>query len=525
MVVSITLILLFLAAFSLIGLRLSRSSASYSWLAATLGALLAWVSVLFWQINLPQKFTPSAWSPGTLFTASPSLLADAYGWLYALCLVALAAAVLLTSPARTDNVTNPAAWVGTLAITTLGVLAVLADNPLTLVLVWMAMDLAEFFNTLRASDSAVLSERTVTAFFVRSMGTGLALWASVVNTSSGRAFSFENAAFQPGIFLLMAAGLRLGVLPLHLTFRSEPVLRRGFGTTLRLATAASSLILLARLPFSAIDSRYAPLLLGLAAIAALYSSWKWLSAPDAIHGRPYWIIGMSALSLAAALRGSSAGSAAWGAAMLLFGGIAFLYSSRQIWVSHTLAGLGILMLGLPFSLTGSAWQGSFSWPFLFWPLFLAAHLMLVIGYIAQMLKAGDSALRDLPAWARASYPLGLAVLLGTAILAGVWGWPGALQVGAWQAAVILLLALVLLGLAAWRIGFITRTGLALPASPGLTSRLGDMQDLLVRLAWVIYRILGRLFDYAASLLEGDGGLLWTLVLLLLLISILNTPQP
>jgi hypothetical protein len=449
---------------------------------------------------------------------------DAYAWVYALCLTALAAAVLLTSSARTAISINPAAWAGTLAITALGLLAVLADNPLTLVLVWSAIDLAEFFNTLRASDSASLSERTVLAFFIRSAGTGVAMWASVVSASSGRVFLFENVAFQPGIFLLLAAGLRLGVLPLHLTFRSEPVLRRGFGTTLRLVTAASSLILLARLPFSAIDGNYTPLLLAFAAFAALYSGWRWLSAPDALSGRPYWIIGMSALALAATLRGSSAGSAAWGAAMLLFGGISFLYSVRQVWISRALAGLGILLLGLPFSLTASGWQGAFHWPVLFWPLFLGAHLMLAAGYVVHILRPGEDLYTQLPGWARASYPAGLALLALSAALMGLWGWPGALLVGQWLAAVIVAALLALIGFLMWRVAGVTPGGLSLPYGPGL-SRISDLQDVLARIFWVVYRGAARLFGYAASLLEGDGGLLWTLLLLVLLISILRGPVP
>ncbi len=526
MYVIITLTLFLLAALSMIGLRLSRSLAPYSWLAATLGSLLAWVSVLIWQLKLPQHISPSAWLPSTLFSASPMLFVDSYAWLYALCLAALASAVLLTSPARTAIAINPAAWVGTLAITTLGILAVLADNPLTLVLVWSAIDLFEFFNTLQASDSASLSERSVVAFFLRSAGTGIALWAIIVASSTnGQPFFFENVPFQSGIFLLLATGLRLGVLPLHVTFRNEPVLRRGFGTILRLTTAASSLILLARLPFNAIDSIYTPVLLGFAATTALYNGWRWLRAPDALSGRPYWIIGMSSLSLAAALRGSSAGSAAWGAAMILFGGISFLYSARQARFSIVLAGLGILLLGLPLSLTASGWDGSFRWPALFWTLFLAALLMLVVGYIAHILKPGESSFTDLPAWTRASYPLGLALLALTAITVGIWGWAGAMQLGTWLAAFISSAVLILFGLASWRLGIISRVRLAVSSTPNMTSRFNDMQDFMVKIFWATFRSAGGLLNYTASLLEGAGGLLWTLVLLVLLFSILRSPLP
>lgn len=518
MYVLITLFLLALATATMVGLRLSRTSASYSWLTSTLGAMLAWISILAWQFDLPRRFFPSLWVPTGLFNASPELLADPYAWLYALSLAALAAAMVLTSPARAASVVNPAAWAGTLALTALGLLVVLADNPLTLVLGWTAIDLTEFFNTLRASDSPSLSERAVVSFAIRAAGTGFALWASVISSLNGQTFLFENATSQTGIFLLLAVGLRLGVLPLRLTYRREPMLRRGFGSVLRLMTAATSLILLARLPASALDAKFVPYLLILVALAALYGGWKWLFAPDELSGRPYWIIGMGALSLAAALRGSSTGSAAWGVGLVLFGGISFLYSARQVWFTRVLAGLGILLLAVPFSLTATGWSGAFPWPVLFWPLFLAAHFMLVAGYLRHLFRPGESSYAELPTWAQSAYPVGLALLALTALLTGLWGWPGAMQLGVWAAAALLAALGGLAGFAIWRFRRFAPEELSTPSAPR-AAHFGHLLDLPARALWAVYRLVGRLFGLGANLLEGDGGLLWTLLLLVLFITI------
>jgi hypothetical protein len=519
MYVLLTLLLLLLAAITLVALRLSRPSASYAWLTAALGVLLAWVSIYFWQVDLPQRISLSHWTMLSLFTTSPELRVDQFSWLYALSLAALAGAVVLTSPARISTIT-PASWVATLILTVLALLSVLADNPLALVLVWTAIDLTDFFNTLRSSNSASISERAVVSFSIRAIGTGIVLWSSVISAVNGQAFLFEDTPSQAGIFLLIAAGLRLGVLPLHLPYRSEPVLRRGFGTNIRLTSAATSLVLLARLPASAVDARYIPYLLGFVAVAALYAAWKWLSAQDGLNGRPYWIIGMSALSLAATLRGNSAGSAAWGAALVLFGGISFLYSARYVWFTRILAGLGVLLLTLPFTLTASGWLGGFPFPILFWPLFIVAHIMLVAGYIRHLFHAGDISFTELPRWAQASYPIGLGMLVVTALVSGFWGWPGALQLGAW---IIALILVILAGLAVYSI-FRFR-GFASPqtSSPAEYNppRFAVIQDAVVGVLWSIYRAIGRLFMYAANLLEGDGGLLWTLLLLILFVSLLR----
>jgi len=519
MYVLATLFLLLVAAVTLAALRLSRPSASYAWMAAALGVLLAWISIFFWQIGLPQHFSPSHWITLSFFSASPELVADEYAWLYAISLAAVSGAVVLTSPARISTA-SPVSWVATLTLTALALLAVLADNPLALVLVWTAIDLTEFFNTLRTSNSASVSERAVVSFSIRAVGTGLVLWASVVGAVNGQVFLFENTPAEIGIYLLIAAGLRLGVLPLHLPYRSELVLRRGFGTSLRLTSAATSLVLLARLPASALEASYIPFLLGFVVLAALYSAWRWWSASDELAGRPYWIIGMSALSVAATLRGNSAGSAAWGVALVLFGGISFLYSARQIWFTRILAALGVLLLALPYTLTASGWLGGFPLPVLFWPLFMIAHLLLVAGYFRHLFHAGDVQFVELPRWAQAAYPMGLGLLVITALVSSFWGWPGALQLGAWIVALVLAL---LAGLAAF---FVFRFG-ALP-SPQLPARAEDglsqftgIQENLAGFLWLVYRSLGRLFMYAANLLEGDGGLLWTLLLLVLFVSLMR----
>ncbi len=89
-------------------------------------------------------------------------------------------------------------------------------------------------------------------------------------------------------------------------------LRRGFGTSLRLVSAAASLSLLARIPASALQSSLLPVLLILAALAALYAAWMWLRASDEIIGRPFWVLGMASLAVSASpctvtLLGVSAG--------------------------------------------------------------------------------------------------------------------------------------------------------------------------------------------------------------------------
>jgi hypothetical protein len=520
MFVLITLILLLISSVTMVVLRLTRRPAAFTWLVSALGALLAWVSIPLWQFDLPLGLPINLWAPVTLFNTTPAFEVDSYAWLYALSLGALAAAVILTSPARMA-VLLPVAWIGAVALALVALLAVMADNILTLALVWTGIDLLEYLNTLRVSETPSLNERAVISFSFRAAGTGFALWAAVVSAAGGQLASLEATPPQAWLFMLLAVGLRLGVIPLHLAYREDPGLRRGIGSSLRLTAAATSLVVLARLPAGGVEPELLPFLLALVAVAAVYAGWKWLSLPDELSARPYWIIGMGALSLAAALRGSPQGSAAWGAALVLFGGLSFLYSSRQVWFTRLFAGLALFLLSLPFTLTATGWEGDFPLPALFWPLFLSAHAMLVAGYIRHLFRAGDTTFGELPRWAQAAYPFGLGIFVVTILLTGLWGWPGSLQIGVWPVALLMVLLAGLVGIATLRLRRMFASQPSEPVEPAGVSRFVQFQELFAGLLWGLYRMVGRFFGYLSSLLEGDGGLLWTLLLLLIFITALR----
>ncbi len=160
------------------------------------------------------------------FRQSPFFVADGIAWAFALSLVTLCLAIIITAVAR-ENFPNPLGWIGVLVITAFGVLAVTADNPLTLVLIWAAIDLVELISQMRFVEDPKLSERMVAAFASRVTGTLILLWASMVSASNGLTLDFRSAPPQAGLYLVAAAAFRLGVLPLHLPYASKSSIRRG----------------------------------------------------------------------------------------------------------------------------------------------------------------------------------------------------------------------------------------------------------------------------------------------------------
>lgn len=516
MLILISCLLLFVTALTLIVLRAVQPNVRYTWLVAVGGAILALASVVIWQVQIPFDLVLPAWQPVTLFTSPILFRGDGISWPFTLSIAALTLSMLLTVVAR-PVFSNSIAWVGTLALGGLGILAVTADNPLTLLLVWAVLDITELLTQLGSVNGSANNEKVVTSFSIHALGIGLLLWAYIIGIANGNAFDFQSMPAVSSLYLVSAAGLRLGVFPFHPTYSSESMLRHGFGTSLRLISAASSLILLGRIPAGGLHSLASMFLLILATLAAIYGGWMWLRAPDELNGRPYWIISLASLSVTASLSGNPLGVVAWGCALILVGGALFLTSVQLAWLNRIML-LGVLSLSsLPFSLTASAWLGSLGF---FLPFVVIAQALLMAGFIRHALRpTGRDSLDSQPGWTRAVYPSGIIMLIVFQFLLGLTGWDGALQVGAWLQAIIA--SLLTLGLVWATPRFRILNPIRTHWVTSTTSRLNGIYQGL----WPLYRTLGNIAQAITGMLEGEGGIMWTLLFLVLFVSLLSQGAP
>jgi hypothetical protein len=510
MLILITCLLLFVSALALVILRAARPNARYGWLVAAGGAALAFISVFAWRALMPFEWTLPAWQPIGIFPTPLSFRADGAAWALVTSILALILSILLTAATR-HVFGNSLSWAGTLTLGGIGALAVAANNPLTLLLMWALIDLAELISQLSSVNGARNNERAVISFSMRISGNALLLWSYMAGFSSGSAFTFQSISPGAGVYLVIAAGLRLGVFPLHLPYDSGSSLRRGFGTALRLVGAASTLGALGHVQIP--PSGATPILMVLASAAALYGGWMWLRSPDELIGRPYWMIGIAALSALSALNGSPTGAAAWACALILAGGALFLSSVQDARLNRALLVGSWSLSSLPFSLTASAWMGGLSFIF---PFALASQALLTAGFIRHAMRiSGNDSLADQPAWARGVYPAGIILLLSVQFLLGFLGWDGAAQTGN------LILALPASFLALGLVWGTRRFRILNPVRAHWVSAADSGVNGLYQGLWSLYHGLARMGLAVTDALEGEGGIMWTLLFLALFISIIT----
>ena len=527
MLVLLPVAMAFVGAFAILILQRVRPSYGDSWLVASGVSLIVWglVLALHWQENA--AISLSMWWPvdQTVFL---TFQADRISWMYAFSLASLGMAAALTAAVRLRHEITSLVWTETLLLLGAGLLVVLSGSFTTLIFVWTVIDIVELVVMLTNVHRASLRQSAVLSFMLSITGTFMVVWATIRSQAFGTPLNMANIIPEVGLLLILAVGLRLGVVPLHLPYGEEPRLRRGLGTIVRLSTAASSLVVLARLPMQAIPERWNVFMLAFAALAAVYGGAMWAAAKNELDGRPFLVIAVAGLAFACVIQGNPIASIAWGVGLILYGGLIFLASSHDLPVT-IIAGLGVLgFSGLPFTPTASGWGGlivpQFSAMSVF---FILAHALVLLGYMRHAVRpAGETT--GIESWAKIVYPVGLGGLIAIGWVIALIGQAGGLVIGVWWAAV---LSVVLAGGGWWAL---SRTGVRQDAVEGdgwfaiVARPVGHWIGAVFGLNWLyrslffLYRLLQQLVNFFSMLLEGQGGVLWALLLLALLSTLIGS---
>src|SRR5689334_1893313 len=112
MSILITFLILLLTALTLVALRIIIPGFRYNWMFAVVGTFFAWLSVPVWQLQLPVQMEFAKWQPETIFSQTPTFIADSTSWLFVFSLVTLCFAIILTTVVRA-RFPSPISWSGT----------------------------------------------------------------------------------------------------------------------------------------------------------------------------------------------------------------------------------------------------------------------------------------------------------------------------------------------------------------------------------------------------------------------------
>jgi hypothetical protein len=508
-ILPVFLLLLAALAISLLGLFYPKFK--YHWLIAFGGGVFTMISIWALRSTLPLTQSIGGGEVSILILPAFSLQIDEVTWPFALALVTLCLAVVMTDVGRAAE-TSWVVWAGDLGITSLGLFAVLAQNPMTLLIGWALVDVVELAILLRQIKRAETRQRVLYFFATSVLGSMFVLGAIISAGNQGLDLSFSTIPSQAQLFLVLAAGLRMGVFPLQVAFLKEVHHLRGQGTLLRLIPPATSMPLLVYAAFTPVSPAWRYPLLGLSVLAALYGGIGWARAQNELQGRIYWIISLAGMAFIGTMQFRPEAAQTWGLAMLYGGAALFLASVRTRWM----VSLGIFSLltisALPFMPTYSGL--TLFEPFNIFVIFIPmAHAALLLGYLRHASRQ-SAPLKGVERWVHVIYPMGLILLPVTFLFSSMFSPDilGSISPPLWP----LISTFVVAAAAAvfiWK-------------KIKIPEQILNPMDKVFSLKW-LYPLLGWLYrgvGWAARevtlLIEGEGGVLWALVLLVLLVSIL-----
>ncbi len=519
---------------SLIVLLLGRSRKRIylAWLTSVLICLLAFGLVYFLRLFLPSEFRLLNWTPQSVYHNAPFLQISYQSWPYAVALATLLSAVIITDPSRSKNPESTLPWAGALGLGGLQLVAITAGDPLTMVSAWAVIDIVEFTYLLRMQSFGGKHGRLISALGLRLLSVFALIFATVAAWQVKPDFTLAEIPSSASLYFLLAAALRLGVLPIYIPFLTNEKVPYGISVLSRLAPIISALTLIAYLPgeFLTLSRSLINILHWFALLAALYASVIWMTRESLALARPYWNIALSAFVVQSALNGNAQAGQAWGLTLLLVGGELFLFEPpiRRINFLPLIALIGLI--ALPYTPAGLGWEGltrtGFTWTGF---VFIFAHAFLMAGYLRYSLEA-SSTITGLDKHVRITFPLGLILILGSIFTLGIIGRPDSLRMSPWLPPAISLAILAILLGVGLKLGLrppFTSYRQKIPGYRFLNWLFNGVQSVF-SLSWVyslglwLVKPLRETGQFLTNILEGEGGTIWYLVFIVILFTLFVT---
>ena len=524
--VPILLLLLFAAIIQFLG-GYRHLSIGSTWLITAGSVILVWIILIVFRAILPGGLSIDNWNPLGISSDQLVYKLSENTWIFAFLLVSLLVATILTDTVRFGQGNNLTTWTGSMLLTTVGLFSIYSQTLLAVIISWAIIDIVEIGILISVIKHQRIHSAAVVEFGLRFMGTMLVIAALILSKSQNvieGSTQFSHAVY---LLLILGATLRLGVLPLHVPLTANLPIRRSLGTILRFVAPISVLSFLSQVQPQLQYANVILLFIPIALVTALYGAVKWTTASNELTGRPYWMLGFSGLVLASYVQGHIETIVALSIVLVLGGGYIFLRSSASRF--STILGVVCLlvMTGLPYTPTSPIWSSSPSSGTAFANLVYSITLfILFIGFLRHILRSKKE---DTPKemWMQLFYSVGLILLVLIPWITIIWRFSAIRSQMNWVGPIF---SVMICGLSFVIVR--TRAPRLLLENPAYkkvmapAAIVGKILGEFFTFEWFyllfrrIYSLLTLPIKFFVNILEGDGGLLWSLLFLALIASVL-----
>jgi hypothetical protein len=509
------------AAIAVVVLQYVPKGTGIAWLISVLGSISAWVLVLVIKSRLPYSFSTSLFLNLGVESVLPAFQFDIINWPFVLSICGLVVGALMVSSARIGVDSNCWEWAGILLLGALGISGCLSANILTAVVILGLFDLVDVTIILLTGESKENINESLKNAVWRLISLVLFMTAFAWQMSqTGAADDWKTLLPGPGYVILAGCMLRMTLIPSTKITGNPRKSTNGLYVTRFIVGFLMSTALVIQLPFHSGESIWKNVLLIYLFIISLISTFMIIRNREN-EQTLFWQIFAGSLVCAEYLYGFSA-------AGIFFTITAAVISQVLILnypVSRYSKGIGFFALlgfsGLPFTpnntgLAGFNWNGQIPGF-----LFLFPAIIAFFAFIRNLLNKTSKTNPDEERWAGFLSPTGLIFPIITPWIISLNWLPDRFVMNVSIQALIVSFA---------------GTGLFLAELfhfmniDALNARINSMTGIIKQRASVLTSKSNISFEldiqrpahFLTELFEGDGGILWAILCLVLVITIIQS---
>ncbi len=496
---------------------------AYIWLVITAICMGVWILLFLIPVERATPFVIRNWFQIGMHSVSLNFGLNAFNWPFVFSVAAFNISFFLSAVVRLDIRSDMKYWLTQLMLTAAAIMAITVSNIWTLLIMWTALDILFFFYNYYVIRSAYTIQifRTMIIKFFGSM---LLIWNIARSFRGDVNFSLDFLSQGSGLSLFLAAFLHSGVLPL--TFQIEnnrTETDRVIQNTFKAVNFLTSFFIV---PYLIIPEQplIALLVFKLIALAAtMVFSYQWMISISST-GFGYLLAAISGIIFFLLLSGSTI-SVAYLLLSTFFSMLWFtLFTHRGKGVYIYLGFFLLTISGLPFTIFSLGARGFLDQGLSINSLILLiSYVFILTGFVNRGVEKQDN-FYELEPWYQAVYLTGLFMFIFSLFVISIKSFS---SVG--EETYLWWLSLgVIISSAGLNVGFSRKNRKSLVSSRTADMRYGEITSFfslnwLFRITNLIRQKFGKLITGFSLLLEGEGGVLWALVLLILMISLIN-PQ-
>ena len=492
--------------------------------------LMAAVSILLWLIILiiPHDgtivFTIKDWFSSDISRVNLNFEINPTNWAIVFTLLSVHIAFLFVSGSKQELNQDFIFWILEAGQITLAYTAITAADLWTVIIAWTAMDVGTLVYMLFMHKDPSYSQVIAPLFFKLS-GSLLLIYATAISSGNTQVMLLSNIpATSSGLFFL-AAILHSGILPFRFPRKEKKEIGTITGLFFYLIPYISSLFFVVYLPIKDIPF-LSYIILSLFSIAGMYYfGLIWLQSRDEVNGIYYLTLAFTAFTVFRFVTGTHQDLVPWLVLTLLGGSWVMLFSHRGKSTRFLPGILLISMMGIPFTLTSYGSTVFFADGFKFSILFiLIFHVLYLLGFYSYLTLEKEQ-FDDLDSSSQLNYLIAI-LFSALAIVLISYRSSGSLlnEVTNWWACLPVILALA--GYFLWKRRK-TETNSAenlKSVRPEINGRIGK----ILSFEWLIKSVtfttekMRPIVNGFSNLMEGEGGILWSIVFMALLVTLLRT---